>query len=135
MITGQHPVATPCLSRVGCARVSARALSARFRTVGGVSTTTPSSTPDETPSLPAVSLWSIHDVAEFLQRCENTARRVANEADAPSPVLADGAGRLWDPRDWWAWSAARSSAAVKARRTAGRRARKAGTAAGSATHV
>lgn len=115
--------------------MSARALSTCLRTVPGVSTTTPSPTPDDTPSLPAVSLWSIHDVAEFLQRCENTARRIADEADAPSPVLADGAGRLWDPRDWWAWSAARSTAAVKARRTAKRRAAKVGVAAGRATRV
>jgi len=97
--------------------------------------TPPSPDAPDTPLLPAVSLWTIHDVAEFLQRCENTARRIAGDADAPAPVLTDGAGSLWDPRDWWAWSAARSAGAVTARRTAKRRAAKVGVAAGRSTRV
>ena len=87
--------------------------------------------------IPATTLWTIHDVAAFLQRSENTARAfIRTNADAPPPVHCDGRGDLWDPRAWWLMIETRQLAAEDARKRALRSSRaKAGHAKGRGTRV
>jgi hypothetical protein len=63
-------------------------------------------------------LWRIADVAAFLCRCENTARKIVKLPDTPAPVFVDGDGAVWDPRAWWAWAERRTVEASKAKQRA-----------------
>jgi hypothetical protein len=61
-------------------------------------------------------LWTVADVAKMLRRCDNTTRKYIEEwKDTPAPLFNDGAGAVWDPRDWWAWAEKRRIAAAAKR--------------------